>query len=109
MDPVAGRGTCGGGVLAPLDCVDEIFGEESLHFGEYGDAVSPGAGSSAFYSPTVAHPRPRPQDIPYRLPVGGIIREMSMPASLSWCRYGSNDVLSGVSAGLASALRYELR
>lgn len=47
MDPVAGRGTCGGGVLAPLDCVDEIFGEESLHFDEYGDAVSPGAGSSA--------------------------------------------------------------
>lgn len=46
-----------------------------------------------------------PQKPFYRPDIGGLIREMSTPASLSWRRYGSNDVLSGVSAGLASALR----
>ena len=68
-----------------------------------------GCGFKRVYSLTVAQPRPRPQEISYRLPVGGIIREMSTPASLSWRRYGSNGVLNAVRAGPASALRYELR
>lgn len=46
-----------------------------------------------------------PQKLFYRPDIGGIIREMSTPASLSWRRYGSNDVRNGVSAGPASALR----
>ena len=47
----------------------------------------------------------RPRRSFYRPDIGGIIREMSTPASLSWRRYGSNDVLNGVRAGPASALR----
>ena len=64
-----------------------------------------GCGFKRVYSLTVAQPRPRPRRSFYRLGVGGVIREMSTPASLSWRRYGSNDVLNAVRAGPASALR----
>ena len=79
--------------------------ETGVLIGGRGNAIAVGAGSGMSIVPLLLGPGLGPQKPFYRPDIGGLIREMSTPASLSWRRYGSNDVLNGVSAGLASALR----
>ena len=108
MDPVAERGACGEGSCSPRLRRRNLRSWEYL-IGGRGNAVAARAGSSASIVPLLLVPGLVPQKPSYRQDIGGIIREMSTPASLSWRRYGSNEVLNEVSAGPASALRYELR
>ena len=53
MDPVAGSGACGEGVLDPLDCADEVFGDGSFNRWTR-KCYRCGCGLKRVYSSTVA-------------------------------------------------------